>query len=190
MPLLLVVILALASALSAAGQRAEASVFVGLSQVRDNALGTLPGGEALRLEDGFRVGARVGINRGAFAGHELSYGFERHDLKADDEPESTARVQQLHYNFLLHLTPQKVAVRPFVTAGTGLSRYSTDGEGAGRSKLGVNYGGGLKLRMGKAVGARFDVRDHVNGKPALADAMGLRGRLHSVEYSAGFSLLF
>ncbi len=195
MPVRCAAILALACAASAAGQIVEVSGFVGLSHILDNSLGQLPAGGEVRFDSGFRAGARVGLNRGAFVGHEFTYAYERHDLEVDDREQSVAAAHQFFYNVLFHLTPQKVAVRPFVTAGGGVSRFTSGGQGAFSDdrpsiKPGLNYGGGVKLRMGKAVGARFDVREHLFDKPAWADVVGLSGKLWSLEYSAGFSVLF
>ena len=49
-------------------------------------------------------------------------------------------------------------------------------------------GGGLKFKLSYKFGLRFDVRDHVTGRPFDLDDSS--GRSHNVEYSATFSLLF
>ena len=46
----------------------------------------------------------------------------------------------------------------------------------------------LKFKLSELYGIRFDVRDHVTGKPF--GLPGSSGSLHNVEYSVGFSLLF
>jgi hypothetical protein len=60
--------------------------------------------------------------------------------------------------------------------------------GYGDNKFGYNYGAGLKFRINDSYGIRIDARDYVTGKPF--DLPNNSGRLHNLELSAGFSLLF
>ncbi len=190
---------ALAAALGATAlqaQSGEATVFAGVAQMRSGDIGQFGiGAQEVRLANGMRVGARLSLNSGALTGHELSYAFERHDLEIAGAEESKARAQQFFYNFVLHVLPKGSAVRPFVTAGLGYTSFAPGGGGifsdaAGENKFGYNYGGGLKFKLSRLIGLRLDVRDHVTGKPNFLDLTAVSGRLHSIEYSAGFSLLF
>jgi hypothetical protein len=52
----------------------------------------------------------------------------------------------------------------------------------GDTKFGYNYGAGIKFLLTDKYGLRFDVRDHVTGKPFFDN---LEGRLHNVETSRG-----
>jgi len=177
-------------------QSAEATVFAGIAQMRNGDIGRFGlGAQEVRLTNGSRVGARLSLNSGMLTGHELSYAFERHDIEIANAAESKARTQQFFYNFVLHVMPKSSAVRPFVTAGAGYTSFAPgDGgifrDAAGENKFGINYGGGLKVKLSRRFGLRFDVRDHVTGKPNFLDLPGVEGRLHSIEYSGGFSLLF
>lgn len=193
--LVLFTIIAALGAIPAPAQSGEATAFVGIAQVREGGLGSIGlAAQEIRLDHGLRAGVRLGLNAGALTGHELTYTFERHDLQIAGVKESTALTQQFYYNFVFHATPRAAAVRPFVTGGLGYANFSPGSGGvfrdaAGANKLGYNYGGGLKVKMSRRLGLRFDVRDHVTGKPNFLDLPGVNGRLHSIEYSAGFSLL-
>ena len=101
-------------------------------------------------------------------------------------------IQNVHYNFGAHATPEGSAVRPFGTGGIGVSVFFPTGfsslsEGD-QNKFWFNFGGGVKFKLNELFGLRFDVRDHITGKPF--DLTGASGRLHNTEYSATFSLLF
>ena len=78
------------------------------------------------------------------------------------------------------------------SVGAGVSVYFPPGvsslSGRGDKNFGYNYGGGLKFKLSYKFGLRFDVRDHVTGRPFDLDDSS--GRSHNVEYSATFSLLF
>jgi opacity protein-like surface antigen len=180
----------------ASAQSGEATVFAGIAQMRNGDVGRFGlGAQEVRLTNGMRVGARLSLNSGSLTGHELSYAFERHDIEIASAQESRARTQQFFYNFALHVSPKGSAVRPFVTAGAGYTSFAPGGGGifqdaGGENKFGYNFGGGLKFKMSRLFGVRFDVRDHVSGKPNFLDLAGVEGRLHAIEYSAGFSLLF
>lgn len=177
-------------------QSGELTVFGGRSHVGDADLGEVGfAAQKIALEGGFKAGARLSLNGSTFFGHELSYGFERHNLSVAGQDEAKAHVQQFFYDFVVHLTPRAVPIRPFVLAGAGFSSFSPRQEGvfaaaAGETKLGYNYGGGLKVKLAPMFGLRFDFRDHVTGKPNLLDLPNVDGRLHSLEYSAGLSFLF
>lgn len=191
----LLITLTLLSIASLSAQGAEAGVYVGVSQFGNADLGDVGfTAQPVTGENGFKAGARLSLNA-IFTGHELSYGYERHKLKVGSQDEADANVQQFYYNFVVHLTPKPTPIRPFVTVGAGASSFSPTAQGifetaGGETKLGVNYGGGVKVKLGPLLGLRFDVRDHVTGKPNFLDLPDVNGRLHSIEYSAGISLLF
>ena len=187
--LLLLALTAAASRLPA--QRAELTAFSGLSQVSDNDLGAYAG-RPLRLENGFRGGVRFALNSGVLFGHEWTYGYERHDLDYRDS-KAKATVHEASYNLVLHLTPRAGAIRPFVAAGVGVAAFRLNQKGplerlGNSTNLGVNFGGGLKIRMSRMAGLRLDIRDHLTGKPAFKALPPLDGRLHRIEYSGGVSI--
>ena len=194
--IVLILTLVAGSVSAASAQMAEATLFGGRSHLGNADIGEVGfSARSLALDGGFKVGGRLSLNGSAFMGHELSYGFERQDLAVGGEKETTAHVQQFFYDFVVHLTPKALPVRPFVLAGAGFSSFSPRQEGilaagAGETKVGYNYGGGVKVKLSPLFGVRFDVRDHVTGKPNFLDLPNVSGKLHSVEFSAGVSLLF
>ncbi|MDA1313163.1 MAG: outer membrane beta-barrel protein [Acidobacteria bacterium] len=190
------IVLCAVSAATASAQSAELGLTVGRSVLNSSGIGSLTSFEAgttpAGLGDGVRIGARWVTNSWVFLGHEFSYAYQRSSLKIGDQPARGMTVQNMYYNFVAHATPEGTVVRPFATAGVGVSVFFPPGasslSGGGDNKFGYNYGGGLKFKLTDKFGLRFDVRDHVTGKPfKLPDASG---RLHNVEYSSTFSLLF
>lgn len=170
--------------------------------MRDGELASFPlfggGSERYEIDDGIRVGFRMSFDvRGYFA-HELAYNWQRAKFRDTTDAdgalsvfETSMQVHNYYYNFVAHATPRDTPVRPFVTAGVGLSSFVPPGasalSGQGDTKFGYNYGAGIKFLLSDRYGLRFDVRDHVTGKPLFRD---LPGRLHNVETSATFSFLF
>jgi opacity protein-like surface antigen len=144
-----------------------------------------------------RIGARMSFDfRGYFA-HELAYAWQRTKFRvATDDTntltvsESNTSIHNYYYNFVAHATHRGSRVRPFITGGGGMSSFTYPGYSAfsrGDTKFGYNYGAGIKFLLTDKYGLRFDVRDHVTGKPFFDN---LEGRLHNVETSATFSFLF
>jgi hypothetical protein len=101
-------------------------------------------------------------------------------------------IHQGGYNFLLYATNEGTRIRPFATGGVGFANYVPPGasatSGGGSNKFGVNYGGGVKMRITSLFGARLDVRQYTTPKP-----FGLplaQGWIRQTEISAGFGVLF
>ncbi|MBI1353660.1 MAG: outer membrane beta-barrel protein [Acidobacteria bacterium] len=178
------------------GQLIEASVYGGSTRAHGEDLGRFGfAQQPITLENGFKTGVRLSLNSGPLTGHELSYGYERYNLEIGGQTESKASVQQFFYDFVVHFTPRSVSIRPFVLAGAGYANFSPGDGGVfagagGTNEFGVNFGGGLKIKMHRFFGIRFDVRDHLTRKPNFLDLSGLSGGLHRMEYSAGASFLF
>jgi hypothetical protein len=179
----------------AAAQSAEIGLSVGWSVLSNRSLGSLSDFEAglqlANIDNGLRIGGRISSNR-LFTGHEMSYSYQRTNLKIGGTRPEGMTVQNLYYNFVVHATPEGTIVRPFGTVGAGVSTFFPPGvsslSGGGANKFGYNYGGGLKFKLNEKFGLRFDVRDHVTGKPfGLPNSSG---RLHNTEYSTTFALLF
>lgn len=148
----------------------------------------------VQLTDGFRFGFRFGLNLGNHYGHEIQYAYNRTHLKFNDQSgaEQGMAYHEGGYNFLYYVTPEGSKVRPFGTAGIHFADYVQPGtsisSGGGSNKIGLNYGAGVKVKIGSLFGVRFDVRQYINGKPfglPLAD-----GLLRQTEISAGFGIGF
>jgi hypothetical protein len=146
------------------------------------------------IRNGKGVNLYFSMNGRSFLGHELTYGYERDELKLGQIDQGKIQVHKFHYHFVFHLLRRGARVRPFALAGLGFSTFvppDTAAIQAGSlTKFGASYGGGLKVRIAGPLGVRFDIRDHLMGKPNLFDLAAVTGNLHNVEYSGGFSLLF
>jgi hypothetical protein len=90
-------------------------------------------------------------------------------------------------------SPSRSATTLATTTGFAyapVARLSSQGTG------GVNFGGGIDLKMSSKLGLRLDVRDHVTSSPTLGLPSGptsssaayfpVSGSAHDVEYSIGF----
>jgi len=148
----------------------------------------------IALTDGFHFGFRGGFNFGDHIGYEVGYMYNRTNLKFNDQGgfEEGMAYHQVAFNALWHFLDQDSKFRPFVTAGVGFTNYAPPGTsaayGGGDTKLGFNYGGGVKYRLTSLFGLRLDVRQAITPKP-----LGLplaSGWLRENEFSAGFGVYF
>ena len=199
------VVLLVALALPAWPQSAELGISAGYGSLGDNDISVseipeISSRETYSLSNGVRIGARMGFNTRRFIGHEASYAYQhsRLDVLASG-PETTEaadlgaiRAHHFYYNALLHAAPTGFPVRPFVTGGGGFSSFFLPGissfSGGGDTKFGYNYGGGVKLNFFQ-YGIRFDVRNHVTGKPFGRYLPNVDGKLNNTEFSVTFYVL-
>lgn len=137
------------------------------------------------------AGARLAVNTWVFMGHELSYAYRKNDSQTDDEYAAGVKIHNYFYNFVVHAMPQGSVMRPFITAGVGFSTFVPPGVSSlftysSSTKPGINFGGGVKFRLGRRYGIRYDMRKYITGRPSRI----LQENATSVEHSAGFSFLF
>src|SRR5689334_13511389 len=148
----------------------------------------LPGASKndFQLEDGFRFSFRMTLNNESHFGHEVQYAYSRTSLHtpavagtpsgpglpgipATPASDQGMAIHQGGYNFLVYATKEGTRIRPFATGGLGFSNYVPPGSsatsGGGSTKFGVNYGGGVKVRLTSLFGVRFDVRQYTTPKP-------------------------
>ena len=194
----------LALGFPASAQYAEMGITGGYSRFRDGELASFAlfggGSESYELDGGIRVGFRMSFDFRRYFAHEIAYNWQRAKFRIATVTEegastgileSNSSIHHYYYNFVAHATPRDSRVRPFVTGGGGFSSFVPPGasalSGQGDTKLGYNYGAGVKFLLSDRYGLRFDIRDHVTGKPFF---QGLDGRLHNIETSATFSFLF
>jgi hypothetical protein len=146
------------------------------------------------LTDGWHFGFRGGFNSGDHLGYEVGYMYNRTNLKFNDfaGAEEGMAYHQVFFNGLYYLTSADSKVRPFGTVGVGFTNYAPPGSsaayGGGSTKLGVDYGGGVKIKLTDRYGIRLDVRQATTPKP-----LGLNlasGWLRETEFSAGFGIYF
>jgi opacity protein-like surface antigen len=201
---LIAAFIGLALGLPASAQEAEIGITGGYGLLRQGQLASFGGSEGgstlVEYTDGIRIGARMSFDfRGYFA-HEVSYAWQRSKFRETTNSdmnrtqtvsETSSQIHNYSYNFTAHATRRDSRVRPFVTGGVGATAFIPPGYSAlqvrGQTKLGYNYGAGVKFLLSDKYGIRFDVRDHSTGKPFFSNT---NGRLHIIETSMTVSYLF
>jgi len=194
-PGFVVLLLCAFSAVSSA-QVGELSVTFGESLFKDNKLGSADITNLVsqyKVGDGFRIGARFTLNTKKFIGHEFGYAYSRSKLAlTDSSQEASMPTHQGFYDFLLYLTPEGTRIRPFAAGGGQFTTFVPPGasvtQGSGVTKYGLNYGGGIKVKVTAIYALRFDVRDYITKKPF--DLIGRSGALHQIEASVGVGIYF
>lgn len=194
----LALVLALTFSSVVFGQAGGVWVSFGQSLLSNTGLGTdqSVGGTKndVVLTDGFRFGFRFGFDWKTHFGHEIQYAYNRTHLKFNDQggAEQGMAIHQGGYNFLYYLNPETSKWRVFGTGGVHFDNFTPPGtsaaQGGGSTKPGLNYGAGVKFKVGSFWSVRADVRQYITGKPfslPLAD-----GLLRQTEISAGFGIGF
>ncbi len=186
-------ILALLFASSAAtlfAQNGEVSLSMGASRIRNNSLSSLSTADLL-VTSNFHLALRMTINTKKFFGHEFGYAYNHGKLDSAGA-EYSMPIHQGFYDFLVYAAPEGSKIRPFAAGGVHFSSFYPPGSsvfnGNGVTKFGVNYGGGLKVRVSDMFMVRADVRDYANGKPDFG--LSPKGWLHQLEVSAGLAFVF
>jgi hypothetical protein len=177
-------------------QVGELSVTFGESLFKSNKLGSADItnlASQYTVGDGFRIGARFTLNTKKFIGHEFGYAYSRSKLDlSNTSQEDSMPTHQGFYDFLLYLTPEGTPVRPFAAGGGQFTTFVPPGasvtQGSGVTKYGLNYGGGVKVKVTSIYTLRFDVRDYIMKKPF--DLIGRSGALHQIEASVGVGIYF
>jgi len=207
--------LLLACSTLAFSQSFEASVSGGQSvfPAKSATIGEDPAnpGSPYKMKDGFRLGFRLTLNSWRFMGHEFGYAYSRTGIQTPAQfidsrtgasvPAATPGAvmipaastslpsHQGFYDFLVYAAPEGFRVRPFAAGGVQFTAFSQPGAyyGNRETKYGINYGGGLKVKLKENWGIRLDVRQYNMGKPfKLANASG---RLLMWEFSGGVAFL-
>ena len=142
------------------------------------------------MKDGFRVSFRMTINSGKFLVHEFGYAYSRTALEAPAPttitggisttlpvlPVSTTAVpapnislpsHQGFYDFPVYAVPEGKLIRPFAAGGVQFTAFSQPGSYSSNreTKYGINYGGGIKVKVKENWGFRLDARQYNMGKP-------------------------
>jgi hypothetical protein len=185
-----VITLAAGFSMVASGQAFEGAISVGRSLISSKDLGS-----GYSLDDGFRLAFRMTLNNWVFFGQEFGYAYNRTHLNFEQAGQTQdlggMAIHQGFYNFLVYGTPEGKIVRPFATGGVHFSNFVPPGasatQGQGSNKFGVNYGGGVKVRVGEKWQVRFDVRQFVTGKPF--ELPGASGALRQTEISLGLGIV-
>jgi Outer membrane protein beta-barrel domain len=194
-------------------QSFEASVGGGDSNIPSKAadIGTAttdPASGTYTMKGGFRLVFRMTLNQGSFFGHEFGYAYSRTSL---DSPAITTigtgtaigaglvttipaqsisvPSHQGFYDFLVYAIPEGKIIRPFAAGGVQFTAFSQPGSynGNRETKYGINYGGGIKVKVKDPWGFRLDVRQYNMGKPF--NLPNASGRLLMWEFSGAISFL-
>jgi opacity protein-like surface antigen len=202
----------LASSSFAVAQSFEASIGGGdiVIPTKNSVIGTSttdPASGNFTLKGGFRLNLRMTLNTWRFMGHEFGYAYNRTSI--DTPPTTTTGgiilgqpitpvivpaqsisvpAHQGFYDFLVYAVPEGKIIRPFACGGVQFSAFSQPGGSYNReTKYGINYGGGLKVKVKENWGFRLDARQYNMGKPfSLPNASG---RLLMWEFSGSVSFL-
>ncbi len=180
----------------ASAQVAEFSLSGGVSRFGNTSLGTNMDSAGniskVTINDGFRLAFRFSLNTYKFMGHEFGYAYSRSGVNLGTGGSVPMSIQQGFYDFLLYATPEGARIRPFAAGGAQFSSFFPPGAsiyyGNQETKFGVNYGGGIKMRVTPIIGLRFDVREYSSGKPFKFT--GESGWMNQLEASVGASFLF
>jgi outer membrane protein W len=150
------------------------------------------------LGNGFRFGFRGDLDTGEHLGYELSYFYSRSSLI--DHPDNTSTGFGMHtvsVDALWHFIKRDSRVRPFVMGGLGFTNFVEPGasaaSGGGQNEFQVNYGGGVKVKVGSKWGKDWGIRADVRQFQYFGKPFGLflaNGKLQQTEASVGFGLLF
>jgi opacity protein-like surface antigen len=121
-----------------------------------------------QVNNGWRFGFRMTLNTYTHFGHEAGYSYVRANWDYAGATYGTA-VHQGFYDFLGYATPEGSKVRPFVAGGVQFSNFIIPGysvsQGGGKMKFGLNYGGGVKVRVTDRWLMRMDFRQYASPKP-------------------------
>jgi opacity protein-like surface antigen len=162
-----------------------------------------PASGTYKMKDGFRINLRMALNTGRFIGHEFGYAYSHTALEAPAITTTTGSItstvpaqnislpsHQGFYDFLLYAMPEGKIIRPFAAGGVQFTAFSQPGSqytNNRETKYGINYGGGIKVKVKENWGFRLDVRQYNMGKPfQLPNASG---RLLMWEFSGSVSFL-
>lgn len=181
------------------GQGIELGASVGGTRASSSDLGSVVRNNPTSLArvafgGGLRVGAHASFNTSTLLANEFGYARETASLSATGGGSNDVNVNQVYYNLVLHLLPKGLLVRPFVDGGVHLNRYGggaftlgnvASGAIGGSTKVGFNYGGGLKVKVLPLLQLRLDIRQFQNPKPYGFD--GADGLLRQLTVTAGIA---
>ena len=195
----LVLLCLLASAAPAAwGQYFETWFTGGESLMAAGGLGSLTpiagNKDDVELTNGHRFGFRVAFNGDRLIGHELFYTYNQTHIRYNQLTpvvEDSMSIHHFGYDMLLYANHEGNRFRPFAAGGVQMANYVPPGSNAfygGNLKFGVNYGGGLKVRVAGIWALRLDARQYLTPKPF--DFPLKSGWIRQNELSAGIGVVF
>ena len=178
----------------ASAQVAEFSLSGGVSRFGNSSLGTnvdsAGNASKVAINNGFRLTFRFSLNNYKFMGHEFGYAYNRSGVNLGTGGTVPMSIQQGFYDFLVYAMPEGKRVRPFAAGGVQFTAFSQPGSqytNNRETKYGINYGGGVKVKVKENWGFRLDVRQYNMGKPFSLP--NVSGRLLMWEFSGSVSFL-
>jgi outer membrane protein W len=153
------------------------------------------------LGNGFRFGFRFDLDTREKLGYEMSYFYSRSSLVTNSPPNAAGSIgfgiHTVSGDVLWHFIKRDQRVRPFVMGGLGFSNFVPPGQsaqyGGGQNEFQVNYGGGVKVKVGSKWGKDWGIRADVRQFQYFAKPFGYylsNGKLQQTEATVGFGLLF
>jgi outer membrane protein W len=152
------------------------------------------------LGDGFRFGFLFDLDTRDHLGYELSYFYSRSSLNYNVPPNQSSQGMAMHTvsgDVLWHFIKRDSRVRPFVMGGLGFTNFvppgSSAAQGGGSNEFQVNYGAGVKVKVGSKWGKDWGIRADIRDYQYFSKPFGLfmaNGKLNQVAATVGFGLLF
>src|SRR5580692_914936 len=152
------------------------------------------------LGNGFRFGFLFDLDTRDHLGYELSYFYSRSSLNDNIAGQQSSTGMGMHTvsgDALWHFIKRDSRVRPFVIGGLGFTNFVPPGEsaasGGGANEFQLNYGGGVKIKVGSKWGKDWGIRADVRQFQYFGKPFGLflaNGKLQQTEATVGFGLLF
>ncbi len=162
------------------------------------------------FKSGYAFGALLGNDITRMVGGEIRYTYRKSDLKVSSgsvEAAASGQSHALHYDVLIHATPRRSAIRPFLAVGAGVKLFRGTGTERAFQPLSnlvvlthtteaqplISAGGGVKIAVTSRVLFRLDVRDYATPVPdtLLASSAGrVKGWIHDFVFQFGVSSTF
>ena len=197
-------IVALAFSGAAFAQSAEFWFSAGESILFNNGLGStdpvVGTPNDYSLGNGFRFGFLFDLDTRDHLGYEMSYFYSRSSLNYNVAPSQTSTGMGMHTvsgDVLWHFIKRDSRVRPFVLGGLGFTNFvppgSSAASGGGSNEFQLNYGAGIKVKVGSKWGKDWGIRADVRQFQYFSKPFGLyqtSGLLQQTAATVGFGLLF
>jgi len=194
-------IVALAFSGAVFAQSGEFWFSAGESIIEHNGIGSLDPVNGtpndFQLGNGFRFGFRFDLDTREHLGYEMSYFYSRSSLIEPGNVSTGFGMHTVSGDVLWHFIKRDSRVRPFVMGGLGFTNFVQPGEsaaqGGGQNEFQVNYGGGVKFKVGSKWGKDWGIRADVRQFQYFGKPFGLflaNGKLQQTEATVGFGLLF
>jgi hypothetical protein len=198
-------------ALPAFAQRYEFGVHGGISMYDKKTVSNARGSADAGFKMGYAAGFTLGQNMYEHIGGEIRYTFLHNEMKLESGSTKATFASQahaIHYDFLIHATDTKAAIRPYVAVGGGIKQFR--GTGAEQvfqplSNVAIltkttdlrpmaSVGGGVKVKLTDKLWLRLDVHDYLTQFPknviAPNSGSSVGGWLNNIVGTGGITFTF